>query len=250
MRILAALLKKSDGSVSINGHPIENKKYVREIVGYLPQDFSMYPGLTVNEVMDYLALLSKIGPAGVRKVLIEELLEKVNLQEEGRTRVKALSGGMKRRLGIAQALINDPKLLIVDEPTAGLDPEERIRFRNLLVNFSKGRTVILSTHIVSDIESTCENMAILKKGSIIYKGKVSDLVQQACGSVWLAEVDREDWEKGTNDLRISESSVIASVAEGSKVKLRILSPVKPSDDARLVEPTIEDSYMNLIREAR
>jgi ABC-2 type transport system ATP-binding protein len=249
MRILATLLGKSCGEVTVNGKSIQDKRYVRGIVGYLPQDFSMYPRLTVFETMDYFALLSKIKSAKVRKDLIGELLEKVNLQEERKTSIKALSGGMKRRLGIAQALINDPQLLIADEPTAGLDPEERIRFRNLLVHFSKGRTVLLSTHIVSDIESTCENIAILKLGKIAYKGKVGNLIGQTQGNIWQLDVDRDEWQNNRESFCINDTDIISNVSEGSRFKIKILSPAKPAQNAQMVEPTIEDSYMNLIREA-
>lgn len=150
MKTLATLLQKQSGSISVCGIPIENTRAIRKIVGYLPQDFSMYPTMCVMEVMDYLGILSGIGTKE-RKERIELLLEKVNLTEHKNKKVKALSGGMKRRLGIAQALLNDPKVLIVDEPTAGLDPEERIRFRNLLCDVAEERIVILSTHIVGDI---------------------------------------------------------------------------------------------------
>lgn len=160
MKTLATLLQKQSGSISVCGIPIENAKAIRKIIGYLPQDFSIYPTMNVIEVMDYLGILSGIG-SRERKKRIELLLKKVNLIEQKNKKVKALSGGMKRRLGIAQALLNDPKVLIVDEPTAGLDPEERIRFRNLLCDVAEERIVILSTHIVGDIEATCENLAIL-----------------------------------------------------------------------------------------
>lgn len=163
MRTLAALLQKRSGTITICKIPIENEKEIRKIIGYLPQDFSMYPSMNVMEVMDYLALLSGLEKQE-RKERTELLLQKVNLTEHRKKKIKALSGGMKRRLGIAQALLNNPKVLIVDEPTAGLDPEERIRFRNLLSEVAEERIVILSTHIVGDIEATCENIAILESG--------------------------------------------------------------------------------------
>ena len=153
MKTLATLLQKQSGRISVCGIPIENAKEIRKIVGYLPQEFSMYPTMSVIEAMDYLGVLSGIGTKE-RRERIELLLKKVNLTEHKNKKVKALSGGMKRRLGIAQALLNDPKVLIVDEPTAGLDPEERIRFRNLLCDVAEERIVILSTHIVGDIEAT------------------------------------------------------------------------------------------------
>ena len=189
MKTLATLLQKQSGSISVCGIPIENAKAIRKIIGYLPQDFSIYPTMNVIEVMDYLGILSGIG-SRERKKRIELLLKKVNLIEQKNKKVKALSGGMKRRLGIAQALLNDPKVLIVDEPTAGLDPEERIRFRNLLCDVAEERIVILSTHIVGDIEATCENLAILNEGSVLYCGKVSNLLNTANGKVFSKTVDK------------------------------------------------------------
>ena len=167
MRILATLSVPSSGEISMNGIPIKETAKIREIVGYLPQDFSFYRNMSVYGAMDYLGLLSNI-PDKVRKERISALLEQVNLKENMRTKVKALSGGMKRRLGIAQALLHNPQILIVDEPTAGLDPEERIRFRNLLSEFAEDRIVILSTHISSDVESSCENIGVLDNGRMIW----------------------------------------------------------------------------------
>ena len=150
-QILAALSVPTNGDIWLNGVSIKETAKIREMVGYLPQDFSMYRSMTVLGAMDYLGLLSDI-PKEIRKERIDELLEKVNLKDNAKTKIKALSGGMKRRLGIAQALLHNPQILIVDEPTAGLDPEERIRFRNLLSDFADDRIVLLSTHIASDIE--------------------------------------------------------------------------------------------------
>lgn len=174
MRILATLQKKTDGNIEICGIPIENAKEIRKIVGYLPQDFSMYPGMTVYDAMDYLGVLSEI-PKIKRKKRILELLEKVNLYDCQKIRIRALSGGMKRRLGIAQAILHDPKVLIVDEPTAGLDVEERVRFKNMLSEIANNKIVILSTHIIEDIEDTCKNVAILKEGNVIYQGNIERL---------------------------------------------------------------------------
>ena len=201
MKTLATLLQKQSGSISVCGIPIENAKEIRKIIGYLPQDFSMYPTMSVVEAMDYLGVLSGICTKE-RKERIDFLLKKVNLTEHKNKKVKALSGGMKRRLGIAQALLNDPKVLIVDEPTAGLDPEERIRFRNLLCDVAEERIVILSTHIVGDIEATCENLAILNEGSILYCGTVSDLLDTAKGKVFSKTVDKSDLPKLKKEYKI------------------------------------------------
>lgn len=174
MRVLATLLTKTSGTVTVCDIPIENTREVRKIVGYLPQDFSMYPNMTVYEAMDYLGVLSEI-PKKKRKDIIESLLDKVNLYDCQNVRIKALSGGMKRRLGIAQAIMHDPKILIVDEPTAGLDPEERVRFKNLLCDIAQDKIVILSTHIIEDIEETCKHVAILNKGKVIFNDETEKL---------------------------------------------------------------------------
>lgn len=236
MKTLATLLQKQSGSISVCGIPIENAKEIRKIVGYLPQDFSMYPTMTVAETMDYLGVLSGIS-SKERKERIELLLEKVNLTEHKNKKVKALSGGMKRRLGIAQALLNDPKVLIVDEPTAGLDPEERIRFRNLLCDVSENRIVILSTHIVGDIEATCEKLAILNEGSILYSGTVSDLIDTANGKVFSKTIDKHDLPKLKK-----EYNIIGMHSQGNKTYIRFLSDVIVPD-AQSCEPNIEDAYM-------
>jgi ABC-2 type transport system ATP-binding protein len=177
MRILATILNKSNGNISVCGFDIDNAKKVRKLTGYLPQEFSMYPNMKVYEAMDYLGVLSDL-PNNLRHERIPALLRKLNLDDCHKVKVKALSGGMKRRLGIAQAILHDPKVLIVDEPTAGLDPEERVRFRNLLCEIAENRIVILSTHIVEDIEKTCNKIAVLDKGEIIFNGLLSAFIAE------------------------------------------------------------------------
>ena len=189
MKVLTTLLKKTDGEVTVCGIPIENSRQIRNITGYLPQDFSMYGNMNAYEALDYLAVLSGMS-RNERKIKVPEMLEKVNLLEKKKTKIRSMSGGMKRRLGIAQAIIHDPKVIIVDEPTAGLDPEERIRFRNLLCEIAKDRIVLLSTHIVGDIEATCENIAVLNQGKICFDGHVSDLLSLVEGKVYSAEIGR------------------------------------------------------------
>ncbi len=242
MRILTTLIPPSSGLVEINGIPIGNCKGIREITGYLPQEFSVYPNFSVYEALDYLAVLSGINDGKLRKTVINELLERVNLNRFRKVKVKALSGGMKRRLGIAQALLADPKVLIVDEPTAGLDPEERIRFRNMLGSLAAERIVILSTHIVEDIESTCEHIAILDNGKIAYSGSVGKLLETAGGFVWggLVEFDKIE--------SLKESfTLLSSVRESDRVRVRILSGSKPFETAENVLPSIEDGYMKIIK---
>ena len=240
MRILATLSVPSSGEISMNGIPIKETTKIREIVGYLPQDFSFYRNMSVYGAMDYLGLLSSI-PDKVRKERISALLEQVNLKENMRTKVKALSGGMKRRLGIAQALLHNPQILIVDEPTAGLDPEERIRFRNLLSEFAEDRIVILSTHISSDVESSCENIGVLDNGRMIWCGGTEELVKQAEGKVYLISAAKK------KDKLIKEKyTVLNIIASGSGTQYRVLSDTPPEEKHILQDPTLEDGYMYLL----
>lgn len=201
----------------------------------------MYPSMNVAEAMEYLAILSGLGKKE-RKERIETLLRKVNLTEHGNKKVKALSGGMKRRLGIAQALLNNPKVLIVDEPTAGLDPEERIRFRNLLSETAEERIVILSTHIVGDIEATCENIAILDEGKVLYAGKVNDLLSAAEGKVFTMVTDKQELSKWKKKLLITSMHT-----QGKNVYIRFISETSVAD-AKACEPNIEDAYMLYLSE--
>lgn len=240
MRILATLSVPSSGEISMNDIPIKETAKIREIVGYLPQDFSFYRNMSVYDAMDYLGLLSSI-PDKVRKERISALLEQVNLKENMRTKVKALSGGMKRRLGIAQALLHNPQILIVDEPTAGLDPEERIRFRNLLSEFAEDRIVILSTHISSDVESSCENIGVLDNGRMIWCGGTEELVKQAEGKVYLISAAKK------KDKLIKEKyTVLNIIASGSGTQYRVLSDTPPEEKHILQDPTLEDGYMYLL----
>ena len=242
MRILATLSVPSSGEVSINGIPIKDVSKIREIVGYLPQDFSFYKSMSVYDAMDYLGLLSNI-PDKVRKERILTLLERVNLKENVKTKVRALSGGMKRRLGIAQALLHNPQILIVDEPTAGLDPEERIRFRNLLSDFADDRIVLLSTHIASDIESTCDGVAVLNDGRLIFHGSTGELIQQAEGKVWLITASKE------MDRHIKDKYVCLNMSNmGTGVQYRILSDTPPKEKGVIQSPALEDGYMYLLHQ--
>ncbi len=244
MRILATLSEPSSGEVSINGVPIKQTAKIREMVGYLPQDFSFYRNMTVYGAMDYLGLLSNI-PDKVRKERIPTLLEQVNLKDDARMKVKALSGGMKRRLGIAQALLHNPQILIVDEPTAGLDPEERIRFRNLLSEFADGRIVILSTHISSDVESACENIGVLNEGKLIFQGSTEELIQQAEGKVYLIQTGKNQ------DKYIKQKYSILNISTShSGTGYRVLSDTPPEEKSSLQIPTLEDGYMYLLSQMK
>ena len=227
--------------------PVTNAAKIRRMTGYLPQDFSMYGNMTVYEAMDYLGVLSGLSKQE-RKERIPKLLERVNLQNNHRTKVKAMSGGMRRRLGIAQAILHDPKVLIVDEPTAGLDPEERVRFRNLLCEMAEERIVILSTHIVGDIEATCENIAIMDYGEILFKGTVMELLALAEGSVYTAEISKMELEQIKQ-----EYLVTGQLVQGSHVTVRFLlrEPMqKLFDGATPCEVNVEDAYMYLMYRER
>ena len=240
MRILATLSVPSGGEVSMNGIPINETGKIREIVGYLSQNFSFYRNMSVYDAMDYLGLLSNL-PDKIRKERIALLLEQVNLKENMRTKIKALSGGMKQRLGIAQALLHDPQILIVDEPTAGLDPEERIRFRNMLSEFAEDRIVILSTHISSDVETSCENIGVLDNGKMIWNGAAEELVIQAEGKVYLISAEKKQ------DKIIREKyTVLNIIASGSGTQYRVLSETLPEEKHILQAPTLEDGYMYLL----
>lgn len=240
MRILATLQTPTKGSVTINGIPLHDTKRIRKIVGYLPQDFSIYPNMTVYSAMDYLGVLSEI-PTQERRLRIETLLEQVNLENARKTKVKTLSGGMRRRLGIAQALLHDPQILIVDEPTAGLDPEERIRFRNLLCEFAEHRLVILSTHIVEDIDSTCRNVAVLDEGTLLFYGTISELRKQAEGKIYSLIVPAEDYKS------IKDRYTLLSVQDGPDgIYCRVLSDIPPTEAHTREQPILEDGYMQLL----
>lgn len=235
MRTLMALQEPDSGEIIINGIPITDHKRIRECVSYLPQEFSFYPSMTVSEAMDYMALLSNVNDKKERKQLIYDLLKRVNLLNEQKKKVKALSGGMKRRLGIAIALLKNPSILIVDEPTAGLDPEERVRFRMLLTEFAKDRIVLLSTHIVGDIEHSCKDIAILSSGKIIFQGERDQLVDEARGKVRQVDISHDQLSKFQRDYQ-----VLSIALNNTGYQIRILTDENLGSH---VEPTLEDAYL-------
>lgn len=238
MKTLAALHKKQSGTITVCGIPIEQAKEIRGITGYLPQDFNMYPSMSVEESLDYLGVLSGMEKT-VRKKRAELLLKRVNLIDQRKKKVKALSGGMRRRLGIAQALLHDPKVLIVDEPTAGLDPEERIRFRNLLCEVAEERIVILSTHIVGDIEATCEDIAIMNDGCILWQGTVSELLLAAKGKVFTINVNKKFLAQIKKDYIVT-----GMLVQNEYTTVRLISEEAPQMlGAEMAEPNVEDAYM-------
>jgi ABC-2 type transport system ATP-binding protein len=238
MRILATVTRASGGRVLWNGTDIaKNPDAVRSVLGYLPQDFGVYPNLSAIEFLEYLAAVKGLTAESAKK-RIAELLEVVNLTEVARRPLGGYSGGMKQRVGIAQALLNDPQLLIVDEPTAGLDPEERVRFRNLLSELSGERIVILSTHIVSDVEAVATEIALISQGSLVTHGAPEQLLAAVNGRVW--EVVVPSAELGALRQKFLVSST-AHRADG--VHARVVADTAPSASARLLEPSLEDAYL-------
>lgn len=241
MNIIATILQPSKGTVTINGIEIKNSQKIRQMIGYLPQDFDFYPNMKVSEVLYYLGFLSKINQKDFDKY-VDLILRKVNLIDYKNKKVKSLSGGMKKRLGMAQAILHDPKVIIVDEPTAGLDPEERVRLRNLLSDLAENKIVIISTHIVSDIESTCNRIAILDKGSLVYKGDIPSLIQQSDDHIYEINLSPSELESfRENDLFITKTQEI-----DNKLKVRFISETKVAN-AKKVKADFEDAYMYFLK---
>jgi ABC-2 type transport system ATP-binding protein len=237
MRILAGLARPTSGRVTVGGHDMSTRAgstAVQRSLGYLPQDLGVYPDLTARQFMDYVALLKGMDDRVARRRRVGELLEVVALTGDADRRLRGFSGGMRQRVGIAQALLADPQLLIVDEPTAGLDPEERIRFRTLLSQFADRRTVLLSTHIVDDIAQTCREVAVLAKGKLIFRGTVDDLTRRAEGRVWSVVTDGPPPTDGT---------VVSALPHDDGMRYRIVAPTAPSPHARPMEPGLEDGYL-------
>jgi ABC-type multidrug transport system ATPase subunit len=246
MRILAGILHPTSGSVRIGEYDASTeagRTAVKRVLGYLPQELGVYPDLSAREFLDYMAILKGMDDARERRLRVGELLETVGLAEAAGRKLKTYSGGMRRRVGIAQALLNNPQLLIVDEPTAGLDPEERIRFRNLLGESAGDRTVILSTHILEDIAQTCQRMAVLCEGTILFDGTTLDLLDAAQGKVWTLSLP--PGVRPTGDL-----IVVSTLHLGASVQYRVVG--FPSDPSAAVPtaPSLEDGYVWLMRERR
>ena len=245
MRILAGVLTPTSGSATIEGTRLDstrNRRKIQRELGYLPQELGVYPDLTARRFLDYLAILKGILDTSLRRRSVDRLLDTVALTEHANQKVGTFSGGMKRRLGIAQALLGEPRLLIVDEPTAGLDPTERIRFRNLLTDLAHDRTVLLSTHIVEDIASTCPRLAVMAGGRILHAGDTGSLIAAARGRTWLLDLP----------LRSSPPSgmtVVSSINNGDHVTYRIISSTRALTGARPAEPTLEDGYLALTQPA-
>jgi ABC-2 type transport system ATP-binding protein len=245
MRILAGILHPTNGRLHIgdyDGNTERGRMAIKRVLGYLPQDFGVYPDLSAREFLDYIGILKGLDDRAARHGRVEELLEIVSLARVANRKLKTFSGGMKRRIGIAQALLNDPQLLIVDEPTAGLDPEERIHFRNLLSDLGGNRTILLSTHIVEDIAQTCQHLAIMKGGHIIFQGTVTDLLHETHGKVWIITTQGIKPE--------GNFTVVSTLNTGISVQYRIVGEPSAQAGAIPAQPNLEDSYVWLMREQR
>lgn len=242
MRILATITRPTEGTVTWKGSDIvQHPNRLRVEMGYLPQDFGIYPNLTAREFLEYMAAIKGLDGSVARR-RIDELMQLVNLVDASKRPMKGYSGGMKQRVGIAQALLNDPALLIVDEPTVGLDPEERIRFRNLLSDLSGERIVILSTHIVSDVEATASDIVIMNKGRMLARAKPEQLLKAVEGKVWEWVVPSEEF------TAIRAHHVISSTTRRSEgIHMRVISNTAPSPSAiRASVTTLEDAYLYFI----
>ena len=241
MRMLATITKPTDGMITWNGvNVVKSPDVLRDVLGYLPQDFGVYPNLNAVEFLEYMAAIKGLNTA-IAKKRIDELLQLTNLVEAAKRPLGGYSGGMKQRVGIAQALLNDPQLLIVDEPTVGLDPEERVRFRNLLSDLSGERIVILSTHIVSDVEATATHIALVNKGQLLREAAPEKLLNELENKVW-------EWTVHSDDLPALKQKHIISgtIRRSDGVQVRVVCADKPDAHAQNVSPNLEDAYLFFI----
>ncbi|MEF2964976.1 ABC transporter ATP-binding protein [Paenibacillus sp. M1] len=238
MRILATISQPSNGKVNWDGTDIRKKPdELRRTLGYLPQDFGVYPQLNPVEFLEYVSALKGLDSSKIRPRILE-ILELLNLHDTLKRPIGSFSGGMRQRIGIAQALLNDPRLLIFDEPTVGLDPEERVRFRNLLTDLSGERIIILSTHIVSDVEATADQIAILSKGQLLTKSSPSELLHKVHGKVWSVVIADHELQEARSKWTIS-----STIRREDGLQLRIVSDQPPLPGSIEVSPTLEDAYL-------
>lgn len=246
MRILATLQEADSGSAMLgNIDVLKQRDEVRKVLGYLPQEFGVYPRVSAYQMLDHIALLKGVINNGERKGLVEALLQKVNLWEHRKRRIAGFSGGMKQRFGIAQSLIGEPKLIIVDEPTAGLDPGERNRFYNLLTEIGENVVVILSTHIVQDVQELCSNMAIINKGQLLFAGAPNDSLAEVKGRIWEKSIAKNELEAHNTKYSVISNKLIAG-----RPSIHIFSEVHPQDGFAGVEPSLEDVFFSHINGVR
>jgi ABC-type multidrug transport system ATPase subunit len=243
MRIICGILEQSYGKVWINGLDTQKKREeLQGLIGYLPQEFGSYENMTAHEYLHYQAMLKNIIDARTREERVTYVLKAVHMVERRHEKIGSYSGGMKQRMGIALILLHLPRILVVDEPTAGLDPRERIRFRNLLVELSRERIVIFSTHIIEDISSSCNQVAVLNKGTLRYLGKPSDMTKEAEGHVWQFKLPASEFGKF-----VEEHLVVHHMSEADSVRMRVISESKPWENAVNATPNLEDAYLWLLR---
>ncbi|MCP5099669.1 MAG: ABC transporter ATP-binding protein [Chloroflexi bacterium] len=241
MNILATITKPSEGTVRWNGEEVaQNPNELRHVLGYLPQDFGVYPNLSAVEFLQYLAAIKGLDRKASRR-RIDELLQLVNLTAVGKRPLSTYSGGMKQRVGIAQALLNDPQLLIVDEPTVGLDPEERVRFRNLIADLAGERIVLLSTHIVSDVEATATEIALINEGQLLKHSTPEQFLQAVEGKVWAWTISSAELTAVRQQYLIS-----STVRRSDGVHVRVVAEQSPHNTAQSAVATLEDAYLYFI----
>ena len=244
MRTLATLQEADAGTAFLNDIDIlNNKEHLRQVLGYLPQEFGTYPRISALRMLDHFAVLKGVTNKGERQELVNHLLNEVNLWEVRKTAVSTYSGGMKQRFGIAQALIGDPKLVIVDEPTAGLDPQERRRFHNLLADIGEETVVILSTHIVEDVSDLCSDMAIMGKGKILANGKPAEVIAKLEGSIYSKIIYRNELKAHENNYQVLFSTLV-----GGRTRIHIVSEEDPGDGFAATQVSLEDVYFSTLRE--
>jgi ABC-type multidrug transport system ATPase subunit len=242
MRTIATLQEADSGTIMLNDINVEDEqRRLRQVLGYLPQEFGVYPNITAQGLLDHIAVLKGITNSSERKEMVSYLLNKVNLYDKRSKAVKSFSGGMKQRVGIAQALIGSPQLIIVDEPTAGLDPGERNRFHNLLADVGEEVVVILSTHIVDDVRELCNNMAIMNNGSLVYKGSPLTVIEELNGKVWRKQIDRAELKEYMSNYQVISNKMVAG-----KPQIHVLSDSKPGDGFVNVDPNLEDVFFSKI----
>lgn len=238
LQMICGIIEPTSGEVKVNGeNNLQMGERFRDLLGYLPQEFGYTPGFTAQDFMLYIASIKGLQPKYAKR-RTRELLKLVNLEKEADRKIRTFSGGMKRRLGIAQALLNDPKILILDEPTAGIDPKERAYFRNIISEMSKDKIIIISTHIVSDIEYISDQVLVMKKGSFILQGTPEELLDKVKGEVWSCHIPNKDWTKFEAQFCIANSHALANYVDA-----RIVSLEAPIEGAINVEPTLEDLYL-------